>query len=65
MLQILLAGERQELIRILDSVSCQAVIAVDPDPHWESRSGSRRAKRAHKIEKSEEISCFELLDVLC
>jgi hypothetical protein len=36
---------------------------VDPDP--ESGSGLRRAKMTHKNrEKSEEISCFEVLDVL-
>jgi hypothetical protein len=29
-----------------------------------SGSGSRRAKIAHKIRKREEISCFEVLDVL-
>ncbi len=36
---------------------------VDPDPHsfWSAESGSRRAKKAHK---SEEISSFEVLDVL-
>jgi hypothetical protein len=27
-------------------------------------SGSKRIKRTHKNEKSEEISCFEVLDVL-
>jgi hypothetical protein len=43
----------------------QTVIVVDPDPHWETGSGLRGAKRAHNIEKREEISCFEMLDVLC
>ncbi len=39
---------------------------VDPDPHWfrSAGSGSRRAKLNLKKKKSEEISCFEVLDVL-
>jgi hypothetical protein len=32
---------------------------------WSGRSGSRRVKLTHsKIEKREEISCFEVLNVL-
>ncbi len=34
---------------------------LDPDPHWEYGSGSRRAKR---VQKSVEISGFEVPDVL-
>jgi hypothetical protein len=38
------------------------------DPHWfwsaGSESGSRRAKKTHKNIKSQEISCFEVLDIL-
>jgi hypothetical protein len=37
---------------------------MDPDPYSESGSGSRRAKMTHKSRKNEEISCFEVLDVL-
>jgi hypothetical protein len=38
---------------------------LDPDPHSNCGSGSRRAKMNHKkIEKSTEFSCFEVLDVL-
>jgi hypothetical protein len=33
---------------------------LDPDPHWEYGSGSRRAKMTHK---SKENSNFEVLDV--
>jgi hypothetical protein len=33
---------------------------LDPDPHWEYGSGSRRAKMTHK---SEENSSFERPDV--
>jgi hypothetical protein len=38
-----------------------------PDPDSESGSGSgfRRAKMTHKSRKNYEISCFEVLDVLC
>ncbi len=43
----------------------------DPDPHGSAliligypKSGSRRAKKAHKNRKSGEISSFEVLDVL-
>jgi len=35
---------------------------VDPDPYSESRS--RLAKMTHKRRKNQEISCFEVLDVL-
>jgi hypothetical protein len=35
-----------------------------PDPHSNCGSGSRRAKMTHKIEKSTEFSCFEVLDDL-
>jgi hypothetical protein len=38
--------------------------SVDPDPCSESGSGSRRAKITRKSRKKEEISCFEVLDVL-
>jgi hypothetical protein len=34
---------------------------LDPNPHWESGSGFRRAKMTHK---SEENSSFDVLDVL-
>ncbi len=34
---------------------------LDPDPHWQHGSGSRRAKMTHK---SEENSSFEVLHVL-
>jgi hypothetical protein len=34
---------------------------LDPDPHWENGSGSRRAEMT---QKSEENSNFEVLDVL-
>jgi hypothetical protein len=36
----------------------------DPDPFSESESGSRRAKMTHKVEKTLEISRFEVLGVL-
>jgi hypothetical protein len=37
---------------------------LDPDPHSICGSGSRRAKMTQIKEKSKEISCFELPDVL-
>jgi hypothetical protein len=37
---------------------------LDPDPHSNCGSGSRRAKMTHINRKSTEISCFEVLDVL-
>jgi hypothetical protein len=40
-----------------------SIRSVDPDPESGSGSGSRRAQRPKK-EKSKEISCFEVLDVL-
>jgi hypothetical protein len=40
-----------------------SIRSVDPDPY--SRSGSRKAKMTHKRRKFFEISCFEVLDVLC
>jgi hypothetical protein len=48
------------------SVSCVSdpdlIRSVDPDSEF--GSGSRMAKMTHKNRKSEEISCFEVLDVL-
>jgi hypothetical protein len=35
---------------------------MDPDLHSKFGSGSRRAKATHKIRKSKEISCFEMLE---
>jgi hypothetical protein len=37
---------------------------ADADPHWDCGPGFRRAKLTHKNIKSEEISCFEVLDVV-
>jgi hypothetical protein len=37
---------------------------VDPDPFSISGSGSRKAKMTLKSRKNEEISWFEVLDVL-
>jgi hypothetical protein len=37
---------------------------LDPDPHRECGSGSRRAKMTHKNRKREEMLSFLVLDVL-
>jgi hypothetical protein len=42
-----------------------SIRSVDPDPYWESGSGYRRAKMTHKRRKNLEISCLEVLYVLC
>jgi hypothetical protein len=44
----------------------QVTGVVDPDPDGSAfiLVGSRRARMTHKKEKSKEISCFEVLDVL-
>ncbi len=41
------------------------MVRMDLHWFWSGRSGSRRVKLTHsKIEKREEISCFEVLNVL-
>jgi hypothetical protein len=46
---------------IFSSVVDPDRLDLDPDPHWEYGSGSRRAKMTYKSEKK---SSFEVLDVL-
>jgi hypothetical protein len=40
------------------------MVSVDPDSNLKSASGSRKVKMARKKRKNEEISCFDVLDVL-
>jgi hypothetical protein len=49
---------------VSDPLILVAMVHPEPDPHWECGSGSRRAKMTLKIEKREEVSSFEVLDVL-
>ncbi len=59
------AGDRKIANLFLQCILVR-ISVVDPDPHLFGSAGSdyrfRRAKLPTKIEKSGEISCFEVLD---
>ncbi len=58
------SGNERRFSGFLTGLRIRILIGSGPDSESGSRPGSKRAKKTNKSRKNEEISCFEVLDVL-